>query len=394
MKPTVLIVDDEAINVRIIAAILEANDYQVRAAFNGEECLRRVAEELPDVILLDIMMPVMDGFAVAKQLKASEATCFIPVIMVTALSDVKSRIQALEAGADDFLTKPVDKAELLARLRASVKVKAYHDEMRKQQREKDELLNKTLKGTIRLLVEILASTNPAAFSQCSRLVPLTRRIAQYLMDKDAWQAELVMMLSPIVEIVIPKSLQLKVGQGELLDDEEQRVFLLRSRQGIKLLADIPHLEPVALALNYRHKNFDGGGLPRDRIAGADIPMEARIIRAVFDFDHLRSSKPDEDALTLMRQREGCYDVNVLAVLQDIQRLAFAESLFKEIPVEELLPGMLLGQDVLDNGGRLIVGKGNELTSLMKLRLQNMAASGLIRSTIRAYDTSTLILERI
>ena len=390
MKPMVLIVDDEPINVKILAAILEANDYQVRSAFSGEDCLRRVAEETPDVILLDIMMPGMEGFAVARQLKESETSCFIPVIMVTALSDVKSRIHALDAGADDFLSKPADKAELLARVRASVKVRAYHEEMRKQQREKDELLNKTLKGTIRLLVEILASTNPAAFSQCSRLVPLTRRLAQYLMHKEAWQAELVMMLSPIVEIVIPKSLLQKLYQGELLDDEEQRVFLLRSRQGIKLLADIPNLEPVAMALTYRHKNFDGSGLPRDRVAGADIPMAARIIRAVFDFDRLQSDVPDEDSLQLMRRREGCYDINVLAVLQDVQRLAFAESLFKEFPVEDLLPGMLLGQDVLDNSGRLIVGKGNELTSLMKLRLQNMAAAGMIRTTVRAFDASTIL----
>ena len=390
MKPIVLIVDDEPINVKILAAILEANDYQTRSAFSGEECLRRVAEETPDVILLDIMMPGMDGFMVAKTLKESEATCFIPIVMVTALSDVKSRIQALEAGADDFLSKPADKAELLARVRASVKVRAYHEEMRKQQREKDDLLNKTLKGTIRLLVEILASTNPAAFSQCSRLVPLTRRISQYFMGNDAWQAELVTMLSPIVEIVVPKSLMQKIRQGESLDDEEQRVFLLRSRQGIKLLADIPHLEPVALALTYRHKNFDGSGLPRDLVAGNNIPLPARIIRAVFDFDQLQSDVPDEDPLQLMRQCEGRYDVNVLAVLQDVQRLAYAESLFKETPVEELLPGMILGQDVLDHSGRLIVGKGNELTLLMKLRLQNMASAGLIRTTVQAFDASTVL----
>ena len=122
MKPIILIVDDEPVNVRIMAAVLEANDYQVRTAFSGEECLRRVAVEPPDVILLDIMMPGMDGFAVAKQLKQSSETCFIPIVMVTALSDVKARVQALEAGADDFLSKPVEKAELLARVRASAKV--------------------------------------------------------------------------------------------------------------------------------------------------------------------------------------------------------------------------------------------------------------------------------
>ena len=390
MKPIVLIVDDEPINVKIMAAVLEANNYQVRSAFSGEECLRRVEAEAPDVILLDVMMPEMDGFAVTRILRQSERACYIPIVMVTALSDVKDRVKALDAGADDFLSKPVEKAELLARVQASVKVKAYHDEMRRQQQEKDELLNKTLKGTIRLLVEILASTNPAAFSQCSRLVPLTRRIAQYLMIKDAWQAELVTMLAPIVDIVIPKPLLQKLHRGENLDDEEQRVFLLRRRQGIKLLADIPHLEQVAMALTYRHKNYDGSGLPRDRVAGENIPLPARIVRAVFDFDRLQSDYPDEDPLQLMRQLEGFYDVNVLAVLQDVQRLTYEESLFKEIPVEDLLPGMVLGQDVLDQSGRLIVGKGHELTSLMKLRLQNMAASGTIRATLRAYDASAVM----
>ena len=341
MKPIVLIVDDEPINVKIMAAVLEANNYQVRSAFSGEECLRRVEAEAPDVILLDVMMPGMDGFAVTRILRQSERACYIPIVMVTALSDVKDRVKALDAGADDFLGKPVEKAELLARVQASVKVKAYHDEMRRQQQEKDELLNKTLKGTIRLLVEILASTNPAAFSQCSRLVPLTRRIAQYLMIKDAWQAELVTMLAPIVDIVIPKPLLQKLHRGENLDDEEQRVFLLRRRQGIKLLADIPHLEQVAMALTYRHKNYDGSGLPRDRVAGENIPLPARIVRAVFDFDRLQSDYPDEDPLQLMRQLEGFYDVNVLAVLQDVQRLTYEESLFKEIPVEDLLPGMVL-----------------------------------------------------
>ena len=393
MKPIILIVDDEPVNVRIMAAVLEANDYQVRSAFSGEECLRRVATEPPDVILLDIMMPGMDGFAVAKMLKQSESTSFIPVVMVTALSDVKARDQALDVGADDFLSKPVEKAELLARVRASIKVRAYHEEIRKRQREKEELLNKTLKGTIRLLIEILAATNPVAFSQCSRLVPLTRRIAQYMMVEDAWQAELVTMMSPIVEIVIPKPLLQKVHQGEMLDDEEQRVFLLRRRQGIKLLADIPHLEQVAMALTYRYKNFDGSGLPRDKVIGDNIPLAARIIRAVFDYDQLQSEVLDEDAIALMRQREGCYDINVLAVLQDVQRLAYAESLFKETLVEELLPGMVLGQDVLDQNGRLIVGKGNELTFLMKLRLQNMAASGTIKATLRAYDAS-MVMEKM
>ena len=91
------------------------------------------------------------------------------------------------------------------------------------------------------------------------------------------------------------------------------MFLLRSRQGIKLLADIPHLEPVALALTYRHKNFDGSGLPRDRVAGADIPMAARIIRAVVDFDRLQSEHQDEEALERRLRRWAEMEAAALAI---------------------------------------------------------------------------------
>jgi len=273
----------------------------------------------------------------------------------------------------------------LARVKASVKVKAYHEEIRKQQREKDELLNKTLKGTIRILVEILASINPAGFSQCSRLVPLTRRMAQYLMEADAWQAELVVMLSPIVEITIPKALVHKMRRAESLDEDEEKTYLYRTRQGAKLLADIPHLESIARALSYRNKNFDGSGIPRDALTGTDIPMAARISRVVFDYDRLLQQHPEEDIVALMHQAEGVYDVNVLAVLRDVRRIDVPDSFFHELRIEDLVPGMILGADVVDVRGRMIVGKGTELTPLMKLRLQHLAGTGAIGNSLRAYD---------
>ena len=222
MEPLVMIVDDEPINVRVFPRMLTEHGIHCMTALSGAECLQKIDERKPDVILLDAMMPVMNGFELARHLKANPETNFIPLVMVTALTDLEARIRALDAGVDDFLSKPVDYAELLARVNASFKVKQYHDEIMRQKREKEELLNKTLKGTIRLLVEILALTNPAGFSQCSRLVPLTRKLAQYLMAEDAWQAEMAMMLSPIVEIMIPPALVDKMRRGELLEPDDKK----------------------------------------------------------------------------------------------------------------------------------------------------------------------------
>ena len=134
-RPKILVVDDEERNLRLMTAMLEPEGYDVVLAGNGTEALQKAREEFPDVVLLDIMMPGLDGFEVAKQLKDSEETRTVPIIMVTALNEVGDRVKALEVGADDFLSKPVDKTELKARVRSSLKVKAYHDHMRDYQKE-------------------------------------------------------------------------------------------------------------------------------------------------------------------------------------------------------------------------------------------------------------------
>ena len=309
-------------------------------------------------------------------------TRLIPVVMVTALSDVKDRVRALNAGADDFLTKPVDKTELLARVRASLKVKAYLDEIQHQRMEKEELLNKTLKGTIRILIEILAQTNPAGFSQCSRLVPLARRIASVLMKDNSWQAEMVMMLAPIVDIAISRSILMKVQNDEKLDPREEGVFRVRNRQGARMLGDIPHLAEIAQALVYRYKNYDGSGMPDDLMKEHEIPLTARIAKAVFDYDRSLQQDPNIDVIARMRSRAGKYDLNVLAVLQDVVRFMSLDKLNIELAVDELKAGMMLSHDVVDKSGRLLIGKGNEVTSLMKLRLQQLMATGMISNVIK------------
>jgi CheY-like chemotaxis protein len=122
-RSKILIVDDEPFNIDYLEQELEDLGYETVSAANGQEALQKVASEAPDLILLDVMMPIMDGFTVCRILKENEETRLIPVVIMTALNAVEDRIKGIEAGADDFLTKPVNEQELLARIRTTLKFK-------------------------------------------------------------------------------------------------------------------------------------------------------------------------------------------------------------------------------------------------------------------------------
>ena len=124
----ILVVDDLPQNVRLLRAVLEPRGYAVAGASSGEDALARVAGGDVDLVLLDVLMPGMDGYEVCRRLRADPATAFVPVVMITASGEQEKR-RALDAGADDFVTKPFDQAELLARVRSLLRVKAYHDEI-------------------------------------------------------------------------------------------------------------------------------------------------------------------------------------------------------------------------------------------------------------------------
>src|SRR5579862_3998169 len=130
MTARVLVVDDVELNVKLLEAKLASEYFEVLSADNGPRALELADSEVPDIILLDVMMPRMDGFEVCRRLKAHPRTADLPVVMVTALSDVADRLRGLEAGADDFLTKPVNDIALFARVRSLVRLKRMMDELR------------------------------------------------------------------------------------------------------------------------------------------------------------------------------------------------------------------------------------------------------------------------
>ena len=130
MSARILIVDDTPLNVKLLAAKLAHDYYIVTMKSNGAEALESIAREIPDIILLDAMMPVMDGFETCRRIKSNPATAHVPVVMITALSDVADRVKGLEAGADDFLTKPINDIALMARVRSLLRLKSIMDEWR------------------------------------------------------------------------------------------------------------------------------------------------------------------------------------------------------------------------------------------------------------------------
>src|SRR5215813_2060970 len=139
MSGRVLVVDDVEANVKLLEAKLSSEYFDVLSAFNGPAALQIADTELPDVILLDVMMPRMDGFEVCRQLKANPRTADVPVVMVTALSDVANRLHGLEVGADDFLTKPVNDIALFARVRSLVRLKRMMEELRVREQTSGDL---------------------------------------------------------------------------------------------------------------------------------------------------------------------------------------------------------------------------------------------------------------
>ena len=144
--PTVLVVDDAPANCEMLEAMLAPRGYAVISATSGEEALARVARDRPDLVLLDVVMPRLDGYQVCRQLRSDPASSFLPVVMITA-SEQQERVRALEAGADDFIQKPFDQAELLARVKSLLRIKAYHDTV---QAQADELAtwNRVLEGRV------------------------------------------------------------------------------------------------------------------------------------------------------------------------------------------------------------------------------------------------------
>ena len=306
----ILVVDDEDRNLYLMEALLAPLECNVLFASNGEEALEMVHKNGPDLILLDIMMPKLDGFEVARRLKSNELTKGIPIVMVTALRDVEDRVRALEAGADDFLSKPVDKVELIARVKSLLKIKSYYDHLFQCRRDLEEeveiktrQIQKAYEEAKHASLETVIRLSRAAEYKDEETGAHIRRLSHYAaalakkVELEEDMVEIILYAAPmhdIGKIGIPETILLKQGK---LDPDEWEIMKQHTTIGAQILqgskADfIRFAEIIAFT---HHEKWDGSGYPQG-LKGEEIPLIGRIVAVVDVFDALTTKRPYRDAL--------------------------------------------------------------------------------------------------
>ncbi|MEE9400117.1 MAG: response regulator [Dehalococcoidales bacterium] len=245
MKPKVLVVDDDARTLRMMEAMLVSAGYCVILAENGNEAISKALESSPDIILLDVMMPEIDGFEVAKRLQTITATKDIPIVMVTALGEVKDRVKALKMGADDFLTKPVDKTELLTRVKTLI--------------EKSERIKQLIVVKKRPLVPIVSVIIAVIVVVVSAIIIGTSKPETVVEKQIEYQIGYVDVIREVVkEVTVEKPTeQREFSSKEELeewlaeDDDVETVFFFVADSGTEMSSDKYDCDDFALDLQSR-----------------------------------------------------------------------------------------------------------------------------------------------
>lgn len=384
----ILIVDDVEHNRELLVSILTSLGHESETAEDGVEALAKLKLDI-DLVLLDVQMPGMDGFDVARRIRDDPALSDTPIVMVTALTSREDRLRAVEAGANDFISKPIDTQDVIFRVRNAVytmrlfhEVQESYERVQKLELEERELLEKTLHGAVKVLTEILSMVNPSAFSRASRIKRYVRHMATRLELPDTWEFELAAMLSQVGCVTLPPKVLEKVYAGVSLTPDEERMFSEHPKIGGSLLSSIPRLESVADMIMAQqqqfHRSAEGGDLrAEDRSA-----LGGHMLKVALDLDRqLARDLEVRHALDQLRRQADVYLPEVLDVLEDLE-VQPDKTVVKAVTVAELDTGMILNEDVRAGSGMLIASKGQEVTATVLGRLRNFATNIGVEEPIR------------
>ena len=347
---TVLVVDDTPANIDVLTGILRGS-YRVQAALDGAKALQLArGPRRPDLILLDVMMPEMDGYQVLSHLKADPVTAAIPVIFVTALTEATDEQKGLELGAVDYLTKPITSAAIvLARIRTHLALHQQNRELSRRVDEQTAELIETRHEIIRRLGRAAEFRDNETGLHVVRMSHYARIVALGLGVEEDW-ANCLLQAAPmhdVGKIGIPDGILLKQGK---LDPVEWQIMRRHPEIGAMIIGEhscgLMHMaREIALC---HHEKFDGTGYPRG-LAGAAIPLEARIATLVDVFDALTTARPYkepwsiEDTLGFLRAHSGQhFDPALVAVfLRDFDKIMAVRETYREEELSLLPPELMV-----------------------------------------------------
>jgi putative two-component system response regulator len=275
--PKVLVVDDGAANRELIEACLADVECEVRLASDGQHALRMIESSAPDLVLLDVQMPGIDGYEVCRRIKANPELRLLPVVMITALDNTEDRVTALEAGADDFMSKPVERVELVARVRSALKLKSVFDRL------------DSAEQVIFALASAVEAKDAHTERHTRRVADSARHVGERLglFKSDLDTLYLGGMVHDVGKIGVDDAILRKPGPLDADELIKMRAHPLIGANIVRPLRSGSELVPI---IRHHHERFDGGGYP-DGLCGADIPLLARIVSVCDAYDALVNDRP-------------------------------------------------------------------------------------------------------
>ena len=280
---TVLVADDMEAYRSLFNDLLEDQGYQVICAADGEEALKILHSQAVDLALLDVMMPRRTGFDVCRTIKSDPETRLIPVVLVTGLDSTNDRIQGIESGADDFLSKPIVKEELLARARSLLKLKQFTNELEHAE------------AVVFSLAVGIEAKDPYTGGHCERLSRYSVALAERLGLPEEHRLALRRggIVHDVGKIGVPERILLKPGP---LDLDERKIMEEHPVIGERICAPLKSFRLVLPIIRHHHEKLDGSGYP-DGLKGEEIPLTARILTTVDVYDALTTDRPYRRALS-------------------------------------------------------------------------------------------------
>jgi len=282
-KPSILVVDDYLLNAELLRDLLATRGYQASIVASASEAEEHIHRDPPDLILLDIVMPGKTGYQLCRELKDDPATRLIPIVMITGLDAHEDRLRAIEAGADDFLSKPISAEELFARAKSLLKLKEFTDELETAE---------SVLCTLGLSVE---ARDPYTEGHCERLARDASELGRYLGLDDECVVALRRggYLHDLGKIGVPDEI---LKKGSNLTPEEWKIMKQHPVVGEKICRPLKSLRLVLPIIRHHHEHSDGSGYP-DGLRDGEIPILPRILQVVDVYDALRTARPYKPALS-------------------------------------------------------------------------------------------------